>query len=443
MDETVKPLRIPPEMPVYAENHEIFDLVQTMVSSLMADKPEDPVSYLIALLKRSRLDVPRIVLLGPPAAGKKTVARKLCAQLGSIHVTADILLKEDTPLCKQALHYIHTQQGWLLEGIPHTRQQALSLQEYGITPDHAVMLEAPDEVLLERSQGRLIDPLTGDVYHQTFIWPSDQTVAQRLEKGRSLSEKQQLADLQRYRREVTGLSSAYRHILKTVNADQPHTDVYQQVLAFVLTRGGSVAPRTPRVLLLGPPGSGKSLQAGLLSHKYNLVDVCCDQVLRSVAAEASTLGQLVKPYLETGDRVPDSLVQQVLMERLARLDCTAKGWVLHGFPRDLEQAERLQESNYIPSRLQEHCAIQFHSVSRPAPTPQVQSRLQSHPEDRVGRVQDRLREYWTHAARLQSLYPDAVHVNADQDPHRVFESLESRLVGRLSIKLTTPPETEG
>lgn len=44
------------------------------------------------------------------------------------------------------------------------------------------------------------------------------------------------------------------------------------------------------------------------------------------------------------------MVLQILTERLSRLDCTTRGWVLHGFPRDVEQAERLQESNIVPSR---------------------------------------------------------------------------------------------
>lgn len=65
-----------------------------------------------------------------------------------------------------------------------------------------------------------------DVYNQTFIWPSDDSIAQRLKKGESLSEKQ--AELKRYRCEVTGLTSAYQHVLKVVNGDQPHEDVYQQ-----------------------------------------------------------------------------------------------------------------------------------------------------------------------------------------------------------------------
>lgn len=58
--------------------------------------------------------------------------------------------------------------------------------------------------------------------------PCDEAVAQRAEKRPAAREGGLTADLQRYRCKVTGLSSAYRHILKTVDADQPPDDVYQQ-----------------------------------------------------------------------------------------------------------------------------------------------------------------------------------------------------------------------
>ncbi|XP_070690542.1 adenylate kinase 8 [Pempheris klunzingeri] len=466
MDETMKPLRIPPHMSVYADKHNIFHLVQSMLSSLVIDQPEDPICYLISLLQRSSVNIPRVMLLGPPSVGKHTVAQKLSADLRAVHVTTDILLQDQSELSIQAQQYITTEQelpvellvrlmkkrlnevdcfnrGWVLEGIPQTRLQALSLQQAGIIPEHVVMLEAPDDVLLERSQGKLIDPLTGDVYHQTFIWPADDTVAQRLEEGKSQSEKQRLAKLQRYRCEVTGLSSAYQHVLKIVNGDQPHTDVYQQVLAFVRTRHRS---RTPRILLIGPPGSGKSYQARMLSQKYKMVDVCCGQMLRSVAADGSAVGEEIQPYLDNGRPVPDSLVMQVLEERLSRVDCSCRGWILHGFPRDLQQAKSLQESLHQPNRvffleLTDDVSLEritlratdpvsgesYHAVTRPAPSSEVQNRLKTRPEDSTHTVTHSLSQYRTHSAVLQTLYPDAVHLDADQDPHTVFEALESRL----------------
>ncbi|XP_040010234.1 adenylate kinase 8 isoform X2 [Xiphias gladius] len=464
MDETVKPLRIPPQMSVYADEHGVFHLVQSLVSSLVIDQPEDPISYLISLLQRSSTDVPRVMLLGPPAVGKRTVAKKLSAELRAVHVTTDSLLQDQSELSVQARQ--HTQQGlpaellvrliqrrlnevdcfnrgWVLEGIPQTRLQALSLQQAGVIPEHVVMLEAPDDVLLERSRGKLVDPLTGDVYHQTFIWPVDDIITQRLEKGRGMSETQQLVELQHFRCEVTGLTSAYQHVLKIINSDQPHADVYQQVLTFVRTRRRF---RTPRILLLGPPGSGKSHQATLLSEKYKMVDVCCGQLLRSVAADGSSLGQEIQPYLDDGRPVPDTLALQVLEQRLSQVDCSCRGWILHGFPCDLQQAKSLQESQHQPNRvffleLTDDVCLEritlratdpvsgerFHAVTRPAPSSRVQNRLQTRPEDGARTVTHTLNQYRIHTAVLQSVYPDAVHIDADQDPHSVFEALESRL----------------
>ncbi|XP_039477269.1 adenylate kinase 8 isoform X2 [Oreochromis aureus] len=437
MDETVRPLRIPPQMFVYADKHNVSQLVQSMLCSLVIDQPDDPICYLIGLLQRSSDDVPRVIVLGPPAVGKHTVAKKLSADLRAVHVTEDSLLQYRSELS------VHAEQGWVLEGIPQTRLQALSLQAGGVIPEHVVMLEAPDDVLMERSCGRLVDAITGDVYHRTFILPDDDIITKRLEKGRSLTDQQRLAKLHRYRCEVTGLRSAYQHMLKVIDSDQPHADVYLQVLAFVRTRQRS---RTPRILLLGPPGSGKSRQAQLLSEKYRMVDVSCGRLLRSVAAAGSTRGAEVQAYLDDGRPVPDSLLLQVLEDRLSRPDCTHGGWILHGFPCDLQQARSLQESHQQPNRVffleltddvcLERLSLRatdpvsgqsFHHVTRPAPSSEVQHRLKTRPEDSMESVTQRLKQYRVHSAALQSVYPEAIHIDADQDPHSVFEAVASRL----------------
>ncbi|KAM6944691.1 adenylate kinase 8 [Lycodopsis pacificus] len=449
MDETVKPLRAPPHISVYADQHNISNLVQTMLSSLVVDQPEDPITYLIRLLQRTTVDIPRVLVLGPPAVGKLSVAKKLSGELRAVHVTRDSLLEDQSEWStqehpadqmvrriQQRLNKIDCfNRGWVLEGIPQTSLQALSLQQAGVIPEHVVLLEAPDDVLLERS-------LTGDVYHRTFVWPLDGLVAQRLEEGRSTSEEQRQAELQRHRCELTGLKAAYQHVLKVVNADQPHADVYQQVLAFVRTSRRS---RTPRILLLGPPGSGKSHQARLLSQKYKMVDVCCGRLLRSVAADGSALGEEIQSHLDVGRPVPDFLVLQVLEERLSRVDCSCRGWILHGFPCDLQQAKSLQEI-HPPNRVffmdlpDEVCVERislratdpvsgqrFHAVTRPAPSSEVQNRLKTRPEDSTPSVPHTLSQHRTHTAALQCVYPHAGRIDADQDPHSVFESLESRL----------------
>ncbi|KAI4793516.1 hypothetical protein KUCAC02_032671, partial [Chaenocephalus aceratus] len=335
MDETVKPLRVPPQM-------------SSMLSSLVVEQPADALSFMIALLQRISTDIPRVLLLGPPAVGKHTMAQRLSADLRAVHVTSESLLSDQSELSAQARCVPPTEplpvdllvklvqrrlgeidcfsRGWVLEGIPQTRLQALSLQQAGVIPEHVVMLEAPEDVLLERSRGKVVDPLTGDVYHQTFILPPDPQVSQRLEHHPA--ELQRDAELQRHRQELTGLSSAYQNVLRVVNADQPHADVYQQEF-----------PESSCWVLRG---AGRVSRPGLLSEKYKMVDVCCEQLLRSVAAEGSTLGEEIHSYLDDRRPVPDSLVLQVLEERLSRVDCSVRGWILHDFPRDLQQARSLQ-----------------------------------------------------------------------------------------------------
>ncbi|XP_037113882.1 adenylate kinase 8 isoform X3 [Syngnathus acus] len=382
MEESVQPLRVPPQMSIYADQHNIIHLVQTMVSSLAVDQPEDPIAYLLLLLQDSSVHVPRVVLLGAPAVGKTTLAGRLCADLGAVHVTMETLLDDPSPAGQEARRHALKQEevpddllvsliqgrlkesdcfntGWVLDGLPQTRLQARSLQQGGVIPKHVVLLVAGEDVLLERHRGRLLDPLTRDVYHETFARPREEA-ARRAEKSADAHVGALRAHLQRYRCKVTGLSSAYRHILTTVDADQPPLDVYQQALAFLRTRRCS---RTPRVLLLGPPGSGKRLQAKMLADKYKMVDVCCSDLLRWAEADPSSVGEEVRTYVQHNRTVPKSVSWKVFQERLDGADCSQRGWILHHLPCDLQHAKHLTESLNAPNRLQVRTAARTQQLS--------------------------------------------------------------------------------
>uniref|UniRef100_A0A1A7XDN9 Adenylate kinase 8 n=1 Tax=Iconisemion striatum TaxID=60296 RepID=A0A1A7XDN9_9TELE len=256
------------------------------------------------------MNIPRVVLLGPPAVGKHTLAKHLSVQLEAVHVTTETLLPDQSELItltaqgfaellvqlvRQRLKQpdcVH--RGWILVGIPQTRLQALLLQQAGIIPEHVVLLVAPTSVLLKRNQGRSVDLLTDS--NHTSVRLSDDIITGHQE-GCGLSEEQLLAEVQLFHCEVTGLRSAYQHVLKVIDGNQLDTVIYLQAMAFIQTHRHF---RTPRILLLGPPGSGKSHQAKLLSEKYKIIDVCCSRLLRSVAADGSGLGVEIRQYLDNG-----------------------------------------------------------------------------------------------------------------------------------------------
>ncbi|KAK7904350.1 hypothetical protein WMY93_016957 [Mugilogobius chulae] len=452
------------QIAAYAESHHISEVTRELVRGLVIEQPDDPLEWLISELKKPER-LPRVLVLGPPAVGKRSVASRLATELRAVHVTTDGLVDDYKDIGVQARTFLEKGQeipaellcslvqqrlsktdcfkrGWVMDGVLQSRLQALALQRAGILPEHVVHLSASEDVLQERNRGRMMDPNTGDVYHQTFIWPDNSDVADRLIKGQVLSEETFSARLQRYRCEVTGLSSAYKHSLKLFNSDQPYEDVYQQVLTFVHTRD---CQRTPRVLLLGPPGAGKSLQAQRLSHKYNLVNICYSELLRAVAEDGCKLGAQIKPYLDMRCSIPDSLVLQILEKRLNREDCS-RGWVLHDFPEEVSQARALKKTFHHPNRVffLDLCdeesvhrvslrgtdpvtGISYHSLSSPAPSAEVQSRLQTSPAHHMDTVLQRLQHFSSQTAGLSDVYPDAIHIDAQQSPESVFEILEKKL----------------
>jgi adenylate kinase len=97
-----------------------------------------------------------------------------------------------------------------------------------------------------------------------------------------------------------------------------------------------------RLVLLGPPGAGKGTQAVRLAEHFRCPVIATGEVFRSHVAEGTPLGRLAQEYLDRGDLVPDEIVINMVMERLAEQpDWEEGGFVLDGFPRTVAQAEAL------------------------------------------------------------------------------------------------------
>jgi adenylate kinase len=94
------------------------------------------------------------------------------------------------------------------------------------------------------------------------------------------------------------------------------------------------------LLVLGPQGSGKGTQAARLSEDHGIPHISTGEMFRSAIAAGTELGREVKPILASGELVPDDLTIALIRDRLAQPDA-ARGFVLDGFPRNLEQVEAL------------------------------------------------------------------------------------------------------
>jgi len=98
-----------------------------------------------------------------------------------------------------------------------------------------------------------------------------------------------------------------------------------------------------RVLFLGPPGAGKGTQATFLARALGVPHISTGVMLREAVAEGTDLGNQAGALMAAGDLVPDELVVAMVAERLSRSDATC-GFLLDGFPRNIEQADALDRS---------------------------------------------------------------------------------------------------
>lgn len=215
-------------------------------------------------------------------------------------------------------------------------------------------------------------------------------------------------------------------------------------------------PSMHRIVLLGCPGAGKGTQAAILSQKFGLTHIATGNLFRSEIAAKTALGLKVADYLKSGTLVPDNVVVEMVA---SKLDGTASGWVLDGFPRTLEQAQALdqilKQSNQkidvviylnineseLLTRLTsrrgcEKCGELYNLVTAP---PKVEGKcdkcggdLKQREDDSEATVKKRLMVYEDLTRPLVAYYraeTDFYEVDASQPISKVTEDLENILKG--------------
>ncbi len=178
-----------------------------------------------------------------------------------------------------------------------------------------------------------------------------------------------------------------------------------------------------RIVLLGAPGSGKGTQAKRLCKELDLTLISTGDLLRQAVRENTPLGVEAKGYMDAGKLVPDKLVIGLIKEKL---DGLRGGFLLDGFPRNLEQARMLDaitevnmaveldvDENMIVDRIAKRrscrqCGEVYHLVARPPKTPGVCDKcggeLYQRSDDSEETVRNRLAVYHEKTQPLTDLY---------------------------------------
>lgn len=97
-----------------------------------------------------------------------------------------------------------------------------------------------------------------------------------------------------------------------------------------------------RIILLGPPGSGKGTQGERISETYSIPRFSTGDLLREAVEKETELGRRAKAAMDRGELVNDDVVIELIKERIQRKD-SESGYVLDGFPRNIQQARALEQ----------------------------------------------------------------------------------------------------
>ncbi len=215
-----------------------------------------------------------------------------------------------------------------------------------------------------------------------------------------------------------------------------------------------------KLVLLGPPGSGKGTQAKRLAKKYGIPHVSSGDILRAGFKEEGYLDGETREIVRSGKLVPDRIAVEIVRKRLGEEDC-GKGFILDGFPRTLSQAESLngflQESDMPIDRViylelsQEEavkrlsgrrtchgCGATFHLVFNPPHTPGLCDRcgrqLSQREDDKEMTVRERMKTYERQTYPLIEYYKSRgllAKINANKSIDEVFEDLCEVVDGRI------------
>lgn len=204
-----------------------------------------------------------------------------------------------------------------------------------------------------------------------------------------------------------------------------------------------------KLIFLGPPGAGKGTQAAGVSAHLRVPHISTGDMFRSAIKNETPVGLEAKKYLDAGELVPDSVVIDMVRERLAMSDCE-NGYLLDGFPRTVEQAVALDEisspdavvdievpderlvSRLTGRRVCAKCQGTFH-ISRlkdEQSCPICGGQVYQREDDKPETIDTRLRAYHEQTEPLIGYYAgkDKLRrVDGDKRPEDVFKSIIASL----------------
>ncbi|MFA9424820.1 adenylate kinase [Natronorubrum sp. A-ect3] len=204
----------------------------------------------------------------------------------------------------------------------------------------------------------------------------------------------------------------------------------------------------PRILILGAPGAGKGTQSANITEEFDVDHITTGDALRSNKdmdiSDMDTEYDTPREYMDQGELVPDEVVNAIVDEALNQAD----GFVLDGYPRNLEQAEELQDMTDLDvalyldvseeelihrltgRRMDPETGDIYHVEYNPPEDPEVEARLEQRDDDTEETVKERLRVFRENTEPVIEYYEDEgslERVDGEQAPDEVWEAVKATI----------------
>lgn len=204
------------------------------------------------------------------------------------------------------------------------------------------------------------------------------------------------------------------------------------------------------LIMIGPPGVGKGTQTAMLEERLGIKPISSGVIFRQEIEAETDLGRLAKRYIDQGRLVPNGVTIEMMAKRLRSEEVRKKGFALDGFPRTVEQAKALDEileelkipihrvislevpDTILVERLSGRmgctkCGAIYHKANKPPKRDWIcdncNSPLFVRSDDQPEAIKERLDVFHENTKPIIAYYEAlgaVLHVNADQDPEKVF-----------------------
>ncbi|CAL4323155.1 adenylate kinase family protein [Buchnera aphidicola] len=212
-----------------------------------------------------------------------------------------------------------------------------------------------------------------------------------------------------------------------------------------------------KIIILGPPGSGKGTQSQLLEKQYNIPHISTGDILRKNIIKNQKINILINKKISQGILIDDNLIINLIKKRIQKKDCI-KGFILDGFPRTLYQSKKIKENNIkinyiielslkkniiyeriLGRRLHPKSGRTYHVIYHPPKSPEIdditKEPLVIRKDDNINTINRRCIEYQNIKKTILNFFMNDIHknkikylkINSDQNIESINKQIKKIL----------------